>query len=64
MGTHELLLSDIGKFVDRARWAGIPVQAEIWEGMFHSWQIFAGQVPEGREAIDQAGAFIRSILSR
>lgn len=64
MGTHELLLSDIGKFVDRARWAGVPVQAEIWEGMFHSWQIFAGQVPEGREAIDQAGAFIQSILSR
>ena len=64
MGTHELLLSDIGKFVDKARWAGVPVQAELWEGMFHSWQIFAGQVPEGKEAIDQAGAFIQSILAR
>lgn len=64
MGTHELLLSDIGKFVDKARWAGVPVQAEIWEGMFHSWQIFAGQIPEGKQAIDQAGTFIQSILSR
>ena len=64
MGTHELLLSDIGKFVDKARWAGVPVQAEIWEGMFHCWQIFAGQIPEGKEAVDQAGAFIQSILSR
>jgi acetyl esterase/lipase len=64
MGTHELLLSDIGKFIDRARWAGVPVQAEVWEEMFHCWQIFAGQVPEGKEAIEEAGAFIRSILSR
>ncbi|MFA4875777.1 MAG: alpha/beta hydrolase [Methanoregula sp.] len=64
MGTHELLLSDIGKFVDKARWSGVPVQAEIWEGMFHCWQIFAGQIPEGKEAIDQAGAFIQSILAR
>ncbi|WP_321506218.1 alpha/beta hydrolase [uncultured Methanoregula sp.] len=64
MGTHELLLSDIGKFVDKARWAGVPVQAEIWEGMFHCWQIFASQIPEGKEAIEQAGAFIQSILAR
>ena len=24
-GTHELLVSDIGAFVDKARWAGVPV---------------------------------------
>jgi len=64
MGTHELLLSDIGTFVDKARWAGVPVQAEIWEGMFHCWQIFAGQIPEGKQAVEEAGAFIQSILSR
>jgi acetyl esterase/lipase len=64
VGTHELLVSDVGKFVDRARWAGVPVQAEIWEGMFHSWQVFAGQLPEGQEAIDHAGAFIRQIQAR
>ena len=63
-GTHELLVSDIGAFVDRARWAGVPVQAEIWEGMFHGWQVFAGQIPEGQEAIAQAGAFIEDVLSR
>jgi acetyl esterase/lipase len=64
VGTHELLLSDIGKFVDRARWAGVPVQAEIWEGMFHAWQVFAGQVPEGQEAIDHVGAFAQEMLAR
>jgi len=63
-GTHELLISDIGAFVDRARWAGVPVQAEIWEGMFHSWQLFAEHIPEGQEAIEQAGAFIDDVLHR
>jgi acetyl esterase/lipase len=63
-GTHELLISDIGAFVDKARWAGVPVQAEIWEGMFHCWQLCAGQIPEGQEAIDQAGLFIGDMLVR
>jgi epsilon-lactone hydrolase len=63
-GTHELLVSDIGAFVDKARWAGVPVQAEIWEGMFHCWQLFAEQVPEGQEAIEQVCAFIEDVLSR
>jgi len=63
-GTHELLLSDIGKFVDKARWAGVPVQVELWEGMFHCWQIFADEVPEGEEAIDHAGKFAESVLLR
>jgi acetyl esterase/lipase len=63
-GTHELLISDIGTFVDKARWAGVPVQAEIWEGMFHCWQVFAEKVPEGEEAIEHAGAFVNNVLSR
>jgi epsilon-lactone hydrolase len=64
VGTHELLVSDVGKFVDKARWAGVPVQAEIWEGMFHGWQVFAGQLPEGQEAIDHIGAFVRNVQAR
>jgi len=63
-GTHELLVSDIGAFVDKARWAGVPVQVEIWEEMFHCWQLLAEQVPEGQEAIDQAGTFIEDVLGR
>jgi acetyl esterase/lipase len=63
-GTHELLLSDIAKFVDRARWAGVPVQFELWEGMFHCWQVFARDVPEGKRAIDHIGAFVQDVLMR
>jgi acetyl esterase/lipase len=63
-GTHELLLSDIAAFVDKARWAGVPVQFELWEGMFHCWQVFARQVPEGQRAISHIGEYIRDILTR
>jgi monoterpene epsilon-lactone hydrolase len=63
-GTHELLLSDIASFVDKARWAGVPVRFELWEGMFHCWQAFAGKVPEGEQAINLVGAFIRDALTR
>lgn len=64
VGTYELLLSDIGTFVEKARWAGVPVHVEIWEGMFHNWQLFAGQLPEGQEAVDHAGAFVRNVQGR
>lgn len=64
VGTHELLLSDIAAFVERARWAGVPVQLELWEGMFHCWQVFARQVPEGQQAISHIGAYVQNILVR
>jgi len=63
-GTHELLLSDIAAFVDKARWAGVPVQFELWEGMFHCWQVFARQVPEGQRAISHIGAYVQDVLTR
>jgi acetyl esterase/lipase len=63
-GTHELLLSDIATFVDKARWAGVPVQFELWEGMFHCWQVFAQEIPEGQRAIDNIGAYAQDVLLR
>jgi monoterpene epsilon-lactone hydrolase len=63
-GTHELLLSDIAQFVEKARWAGVPVQFELWEGMYHSWQVFAQEVSEGQRAIDNIGAYAQDTLNR
>jgi len=57
-GSHEILFDSISAFVDKARWAGVPVQYEIWEGMFHCWQLFAEQIPEGSEAIAGIGPFV------
>ena len=63
-GTHELLLSEIAMFVEKARWSGVPVQFELWEGMFHCWQVFAQEVPEGQRAIDNIGAYAQDVLLR
>jgi monoterpene epsilon-lactone hydrolase len=63
-GTHELLLSDIARFVEKARWAGVPVQFELWEGMFHCWQVFAQEVSEGQRAIENIGAYAQDTLNR
>jgi hypothetical protein len=32
--------------------------------MFHYWQLFAEQVPEGQEAIEHIGLFVQDIMSR
>lgn len=63
-GTHELLFTDIVSFVDKARWAGVPVHFEVWEGMFHCWQVFASQVPEGQQAITHIGEYVRNLVLR
>lgn len=60
-GSHEILFDSITAFVDKARWAGVPVQYEIWEGMFHCWQLFAEQIPEGGDAIAHIGPFAGSV---
>ena len=64
IGTHELLLSDVAAFVQKARWAGSPVQLELWEGMFHCWQVFARDVPEAGRAIEHIGSFVQDALNR
>ena len=64
IGTHELLLSDVAAFVQKARWAGSPVQLELWEGMFHCWQVFSRDVPEAKRAIEHIGSFVQDALNR
>ncbi|HNX17261.1 MAG TPA: alpha/beta hydrolase [Methanoregula sp.] len=63
-GTGELMYDDISAFAKKAKWAGIPVRFEIWEGMFHSWQIFGKQVPEARAAVAHIGTFIQETFDR
>ena len=63
-GSGELLFDDISAFVKKAKWAGVQVRYEVWEGMFHCWQIFGEQIPEAKEAVDEIGAFVREVFCR
>jgi acetyl esterase/lipase len=59
VGSAEILLDDAVRLAGRAGAAGTAVQLEIWPDMIHVWQSFAFMLPEGRDAIDAAGRFMR-----
>nr|BBH95085.1 hydrolase [Thermogemmatispora argillosa] len=63
VGSDEILLSDVIAFAERARQAGVAVELEVWEGMWHVWQIGAPWMPEASRAIQRIGAFIQRQLA-
>jgi acetyl esterase/lipase len=60
VGSDEMLLSDAERLGARAREAGVPVTLEVWEGLWHVWQVFAGYMPEADRAIAGIAAFIQA----
>jgi len=63
VGSHEILLDDNLKFYTKAKDAGVNVTLEIWDGMLHCWQVFASEIPEGQQAIESMGKFLKAKLS-
>ncbi len=59
VGTSETLLDDATRLAERAKSAGVNVVLEPWEDMIHVWQFFAEMLPEGQQAIDRIGEFVR-----
>ena len=57
-GTAETLLDDARHLAQRAGEAGVPVTLDLWEEMFHVWQMFYPILPEGRRAIRDIGRFV------
>jgi acetyl esterase/lipase len=57
--TDEVLVDDAKRIAERAREAGVACELELSAEMPHVWQIFASMLPEGQEALDRAGAFLR-----
>jgi acetyl esterase/lipase len=60
VGTAETLLDDSTRIAERARAAGVQVTLDVWDDMIHVWQLFAPMLPEGQQAIERIGAFIRA----
>jgi acetyl esterase/lipase len=59
----ESLLDDSKALANAARAAGVDVSLEVSEGLIHHWPIYAGNVPEGQQAIDRIGEFVRAQLN-
>ncbi|MEI6601339.1 MAG: alpha/beta hydrolase [Comamonadaceae bacterium] len=56
----EMLLDDSRRYVNKAIAAGSPVTLQTWQHMVHVWQIYHPELPEGREAMEEIGKFLRS----
>ena len=59
VGDAEVLLDDSTRLAGIAREAGVEVQMDVWDDMIHVWHVFAPILPEGKQAIKQAGDFIK-----
>ena len=60
-GTHEILLSDSVRLRDRLVAAGIPCRLEVWNGMWHVFQMFP--IKRSNEAMESIGRFLLEQLS-
>lgn len=58
-GDHEVLLSDSLRLAENARAAGVAVVLQVWEEMWHVFHAWAPDLPEGQQAIEQIGAFLK-----
>lgn len=60
-GSREILLSDATRLAHKAQNAGVDVTLEVWDGMWHVFNMFAN-VPEAQRANAALGAFFRQRL--
>ena len=56
------LLDDSTRLAERAEAAGGDVTLEVWPEMIHVWHFFAAMLPEGQQAIDRIGEWVRQQL--
>ena len=59
VGGAEELHSDATRLAEKAESDGVDVTLESWEDMFHVWHSYAQMLPEGQQAIDRVGEYIR-----
>ena len=59
VGDAEVLLDDSNRLAGTAREAGVEVRLDVWDDMIHVWHLFAPILSEGKQALEQAGDFIK-----
>jgi acetyl esterase/lipase len=59
VGSAEALLADATRLAAAAGAADVPVTLEVWPHMIHAWPLWNARLAVGREALEDAGAFIR-----
>ncbi len=63
VGDHEILLDDSIRVAENIKVAGGRVDLHIWPEMWHVFQMFVGQMPESKKAVEDIAQFLRSEIS-
>ncbi|MGO9757071.1 MAG: alpha/beta hydrolase [Roseiarcus sp.] len=58
VGDGEILLDDAKRLAERGRAAGVAVDLRVYPDMPHAWPFLNAILPEGRQALDEAAAFL------
>ena len=61
-GSIEILRDDSVRLAQKAKDAGVDATLEIWDDMPHNWPMYAHVLPEGQQAVDRIGEFVREHL--
>lgn len=63
VSSTEVLLDDARLLHRRAKECGVSVNLKIWSDLPHVWQFMAASLKQGKDAINDIGLFINSLLS-
>jgi len=63
VGAREILLDDSRRLAEAAAKAGVRVDLRVWPVVPHVWQLAQSFVPEARESLKLAGAFLRDAVA-
>ena len=63
VGADEILLDDARRVHDNVQRAGGVSTLEVFDGVFHVWQMLDGFLPEARTALRQAARFIDALTA-
>ena len=61
-GADETMVDDSRLFAERAAAAGVEVSCTIYPGMWHVFHNVGTGVPEARQAIDEAGTWVKALF--
>lgn len=63
VGAREMLRDDSVRFAEKARAAGVRVELKVWPVVPHVWQLAVSFLPEARQSLSEASAFLTRELA-
>ncbi len=58
VGENEVLRGDANTLAERAKRSSTSTEVQVWPEMFHVWHGYTSMLPQAKQALAQAGAFL------